>query len=164
MSHPQKGNSEIWYLKCWVFIMILFQVLCKLYYSVQASSNIASIMILTVISAERYCAILHPLRSKQIITINLQRIAVSYILFFTSAGKVVWQSHMAKCKKWDPFRVANFPTTDACYSLYFPVAEKNSCFTVDYSMIFWHSCPENMAPYTDLEIYLKIWLGEAEQV
>lgn len=50
--------------------------MCKLYYFVQAMSSAASVSILTVISVERYIAILYPLRSRALQRICLLRGAV----------------------------------------------------------------------------------------
>ena len=60
-------------------MLVLFQALCKLYYMVQAMSYAASICILTVISIERYFAILHPFRSKILTTFFLLRVVVCVI-------------------------------------------------------------------------------------
>jgi len=57
----------------------LGKVMCKLYYCVQAMAYAASIIILTVISIERYFAILHPFRSKRWTTMHLMRIVVIVI-------------------------------------------------------------------------------------
>ena len=65
-----------------------FQVMCKLYYFVQAMSYAASIMILTVISIERYFAIIHPMRSKQFTTLCLLRVVV-VIVWTVAAGCAV---------------------------------------------------------------------------
>ncbi|KAK2153156.1 hypothetical protein LSH36_305g01023 [Paralvinella palmiformis] len=45
---------------------LLGKVLCKLYYFIQCTSYTASILILTVISLERYFAIIHPMLNKRI--------------------------------------------------------------------------------------------------
>src|SRR5688572_16382129 len=50
--------------------------MCKMHYFVQAMSYTASISILTVISLERYVAIIHPMRSKQFQTMWLLRATV----------------------------------------------------------------------------------------
>ncbi len=59
--------------------------MCKLYYCVQAMSYAASITILTVISIERYFAIIYPFRSKMVTTIYLLRIVV-VIIWIIAAG------------------------------------------------------------------------------
>ncbi|KAI8786594.1 trissin receptor, partial [Biomphalaria glabrata] len=43
-------------------------VMCKISYFAQNMTYTASIMLLTVIAIERYIAVLHPLRSKCIVT------------------------------------------------------------------------------------------------
>ena len=58
--------------------------MCKLHYCVQAMSYAASITILTVISVERYFAILHPIRSKQLTTLFLVR-AVMAVVWLVAA-------------------------------------------------------------------------------
>ncbi len=56
-----------------------FQVMCKLQYFVQAMSYTASVNILTAISIERYFAIIHPIRSKQLTSLCLLRATIIVI-------------------------------------------------------------------------------------
>ena len=58
--------------------------MCKLLYFVQMMAYAASITVLTVISVERYFAILHPLRSKQWKTLFLLRVIV-FLIWLASA-------------------------------------------------------------------------------
>ena len=53
--------------------LIFFQVLCKLCFFVQSMSYTASVIILTIISAERYLAIIYPIKSKQVTSLCLLR-------------------------------------------------------------------------------------------
>ena len=50
--------------------------MCKAYYFVQAMSYTASISILTVISIERYVAIIYPMHSRRLQTMFLLRATV----------------------------------------------------------------------------------------
>ena len=52
------------------------QVMCKLYYFAQCLSYTASIVILTIISAERYLAIIHPIWSKRFSRMLIMRVVV----------------------------------------------------------------------------------------
>lgn len=59
--------------------------MCKLHYFIQSMSYTASITILTVISVERYVAIIHPMRSKQLLqTMWLMR-ATIVVVWIVSA-------------------------------------------------------------------------------
>ena len=64
------------------------QVMCKLYYFVQAMSYTASITILTVISIERYFAIIYPIRSKQLTTMCLLKVTVVVVWLISAASGV----------------------------------------------------------------------------
>ena len=58
--------------------------MCKLYYFVQAMSYTASVNILTIISIERFFAIIYPLKSKQLASMCILRLAV--IMVWLIAG------------------------------------------------------------------------------
>ncbi|ELT88344.1 hypothetical protein CAPTEDRAFT_89772 [Capitella teleta] len=66
----------------------LGRTMCKLYYFVQAMSYTASITILTVISIERYVAIIYPLRAKQLTTMCLLRVTVLLIWLISAASGI----------------------------------------------------------------------------
>lgn len=52
------------------------QVMCKLYFFVQVASYTASLLLLTLISVERYFAIIHPILSKRVTGMGIMRGAV----------------------------------------------------------------------------------------
>ena len=54
-------------------------MVCKLYYFIQCTSYTASVLILTLISLERYFAIIHPMLNKRITRMCLLRLAVVII-------------------------------------------------------------------------------------
>ncbi|KAK2144463.1 hypothetical protein LSH36_753g00006 [Paralvinella palmiformis] len=58
---------------------ILGKIVCKLYYFIQCTSYTASVLILTVISLERYFAIIHPMLNKRITRMCLMRVVVVII-------------------------------------------------------------------------------------
>ncbi|ODM88289.1 Growth hormone secretagogue receptor type 1 [Orchesella cincta] len=51
-------------MKSWVF----GEFMCKMYHFINSMSTTASVLILVVISFERYFAIIHPMTCKQILT------------------------------------------------------------------------------------------------
>ena len=59
--------------------------MCKVYYFVEHMSCTASIIILTAISAERYLAIIYPMRSKQITTMTRLKVAIVFIWLISAA-------------------------------------------------------------------------------
>ncbi|ELT88345.1 hypothetical protein CAPTEDRAFT_89755 [Capitella teleta] len=67
---------------------ILGKAMCKLYFFVQTMSYTASIIILTVISIERYVAIIFPLRAKQLTTMCLLRVTVLLIWLISAASGI----------------------------------------------------------------------------
>ena len=62
--------------------------MCKVSYFVQATSYTASISILTVISVERYVAIIHPMRSRRLQTMFLLRATVVGVWMVAGASGV----------------------------------------------------------------------------
>ena len=58
--------------------------MCKVVYFIQSMCYTASVALMTVISAERYAAIIHPLKSKQITTLCLLR-SVVILIWLSSA-------------------------------------------------------------------------------
>jgi hypothetical protein len=69
---------------------VLGDVLCKMYQFVHSLSYTASIFILVVISTERYFAIIHPIKCKQILT--PRRLVVSRSWYFEQCSLM-----LAKC-------------------------------------------------------------------
>jgi len=65
---------------------ILGDALCKMYQFVHSLSYTASIFILVVISTERYFAIIHPIKCKQILT--PRRLVVSRSRYFEQCNLV----------------------------------------------------------------------------
>ena len=64
-----------------VGVLRVLQVMCKLYYFVQSVSYTASVIILTVISMERYLAIIHPMLSKRLTSTCLHGAVVVIVWF-----------------------------------------------------------------------------------
>lgn len=58
-----------------IFLFHSLQALCKIYYFVQQTSYTASVVLLTIISVERYIAIMYPLRAKQLFTFHRLKVA-----------------------------------------------------------------------------------------
>jgi hypothetical protein len=76
-------NSSDEYCCSWV----LGDALCKMYQFVHSLSYTASIFILVVISTERYFAIIHPIKCKQILT--PRRLVVSRSRYFEQCSRVL---------------------------------------------------------------------------
>ncbi|KAL1496977.1 hypothetical protein ABEB36_008016 [Hypothenemus hampei] len=68
-------NFFIYIIESWM----LGEFLCKMYIFIQSLSNSASIVILVVISSERYFAIMYPMRCKQILTTIRLRIIIATV-------------------------------------------------------------------------------------
>lgn len=62
--------------------------MCKLHYFIQAVSYTASITILTVISVERYVAIVHPMRSRQFQTMCLLRTTIVVVWIVSACSGI----------------------------------------------------------------------------
>lgn len=56
--------------------------MCKMYHFINSLSHTASILILVVICIERYLAIIHPIKCRQILTLNRLRVSSPYLHFF----------------------------------------------------------------------------------
>ncbi|XP_064605960.1 trissin receptor-like [Liolophura sinensis] len=67
---------------------ILGRAMCKVYYFVHQMSYTASITLLTVISMERYLAIMHPLKAQRLITKRKLRAALVVIWLLSAAYNV----------------------------------------------------------------------------
>ncbi|CAG7718074.1 unnamed protein product, partial [Allacma fusca] len=65
-------NLSLYLMDSWIF----GDVLCKMYHFTNSLSHTASILILVVISVERYFAILHPFRCRRVVTIQRLRIII----------------------------------------------------------------------------------------
>ncbi|CAG7686783.1 unnamed protein product [Allacma fusca] len=65
-------NLSTYLIASWVF----GDFMCKMYHFINSLSYTASILILVVICIERYLAIIHPIRSRQILTINRLRASI----------------------------------------------------------------------------------------
>jgi len=62
------------------------QVLCKAYYFVQAMSYAASVCILTVISLERFVAIIYPMHSRRLHSMSLLRATIIGVWIVAAAA------------------------------------------------------------------------------
>lgn len=62
----------------WIFGSFM----CKMYHFISSLSTTASILILVVICIERYLAIIHPMRCKQMLTLNRLRVRHLHQLHF----------------------------------------------------------------------------------
>ncbi|XP_053393811.1 allatostatin-A receptor-like [Mercenaria mercenaria] len=81
-------------IKCAAFFSYIWrfgEVLCKLVHYVQNVSILCSVMNLTVLSLERYYAIIHPIRAKCVSTVTLAKktIGVIWLLSFIMATPIV---------------------------------------------------------------------------
>lgn len=64
---------------------VLGDFLCRMYFFVHGLSYTASILILTVICAERYLAIVHPMWNKQVVTMTRLRVTILSVWFVSAA-------------------------------------------------------------------------------
>ncbi|XP_050030738.1 trissin receptor-like [Dermacentor andersoni] len=64
---------------------VLGDFLCRMYFFVHGLSYTASILILTVICAERYLAIVHPMLNKQVVTMTRLRVTIVTVWFVSAA-------------------------------------------------------------------------------
>ncbi|KAK8765821.1 hypothetical protein V5799_031577 [Amblyomma americanum] len=64
---------------------VLGDFLCRMYFFVHGLSYTASILILTVICAERYLAIVHPMWNKQVVTMTRLRVTIITVWFVSAA-------------------------------------------------------------------------------
>ncbi|XP_049275921.1 trissin receptor isoform X2 [Rhipicephalus sanguineus] len=64
---------------------VLGDFLCRMYFFVHGLSYTASILILTVICAERYLAIVHPMWNKQVVTMTRLRVTIVTVWFVSAA-------------------------------------------------------------------------------
>lgn len=61
------------------------EFLCKMYHFIETLSYTASIAILTLLAVERYLAIIHPIRSKQIMTMGRLKFIIAMVWFVCAA-------------------------------------------------------------------------------
>ncbi|KAH8031922.1 hypothetical protein HPB51_022120 [Rhipicephalus microplus] len=64
---------------------VLGDFLCRMYFFVHGLSYTASILILTVICAERYLAIVHPMLNKQVVTMTRLRVTIVTLWIVSAA-------------------------------------------------------------------------------
>ncbi|KAH6922633.1 hypothetical protein HPB50_017442 [Hyalomma asiaticum] len=64
---------------------VLGDFLCRMYFFVHGLSYTASILILTVICAERYLAIVHPMWNKQVVTMTRLRVTIVTVWIVSAA-------------------------------------------------------------------------------
>ncbi|OXA62619.1 Galanin receptor type 3 [Folsomia candida] len=65
-------NIISYMMESWIFGSFM----CKMYHFISSLSTTASILILVVICIERYLAIIHPMRCKQMLTLNRLRLTI----------------------------------------------------------------------------------------
>lgn len=132
------------------YIVCCFQTMCKLQYFVQNMSYTASIEVLTVISMERYFAIIYPMRSKQMTTLCRLRVIVCILWLVAAAYSVPYlfmydtkvspfDPNQAWCiivKKFEYFQINNTVHFLLCYAV--PLILITAIY-IHISIVLWKS-------------------------
>lgn len=118
--------------------------MCKLYYFVQSMSYTASIMILTAISIERYFAIIHPMRSKQMTTLRMLR-AIVLVIWTVAAGCAV--PYLIK------YDTRDIGTNTFCL----PTGNINNRLYVTISFVLWYVIPLVLMIVMYTKISIVLW-------
>ncbi|GAB1601185.1 trissin receptor-like [Argonauta hians] len=123
----------------------LGKVMCKLYYFVHYMSLTVPVLFLTVISIERYIAILHPLKARQWFTFRRLKILQVLIWLFL----VVYNSpHLVD---YDTFVIGN---VTFCYMR---SANINTNVYVLANLIIWYVIPLSVLTFIYIKIATVLW-------
>jgi hypothetical protein len=111
------------------------QVMCKIYYFVWNMSYTASVVILTVIAAERYYAIMYPLRARHTFTYKRLRAAQAVIWLFAAFYNILYLFAFDTI----PFPASTPNTSEVeefCYFTQFKHSDMTIIFTLNFTLFY----------------------------
>lgn len=123
--------------------------MCKLYYFIQATCYTASICILTVISAERYIAIIYPIHTRRLHSMTLLRAAVILVWAIAIASGVPYLYF------YDIFEVVMPNTAELHFCII--VGDFNGPVFNVVSLILWYIIPLGMMSFVYTRISVVLW-------
>lgn len=131
--------------------VINVQELCKAYYFVQAMSYTASVCILTVISLERFVAIIYPMHSRRLHSMSLLRATIICVWVVAAASGL---PYMFVYDTLDiPSSEADGSTLQFCMMVHSFNVRAYTCIT----FILWYALPLSMMTLIYTRISVALW-------
>ncbi|XP_052826686.1 trissin receptor [Octopus bimaculoides] len=134
--------SPVWHLG---------KVMCKLYYFVHYMSLTVPVLLLTVISVERYIAVLYPLKAKQMFTFRRLKILQGFIWLFL----IIYNS--PQLVDYDTFVIGN---NTYCY------IRSDSINTNAYvlaNLVIWYTIPLSVLTFMYVKIAAVLWQSSSSK-
>ncbi|CAL1527884.1 unnamed protein product [Lymnaea stagnalis] len=127
----------------------LGEAMCKINYFVQSMTYTASILLLTAIAIERYIAVLHPLRSKCLVT-QTRLIIAQILIWVSSAAYSVPDLHM--------FSVVDVQINNVTTSFCFPTdpyTNMKNYYTTNF--VLWYILPLCIMCFMYTRVCCTLW-------
>lgn len=128
--------------------------MCKVYYFVHQMSYTASISLLTVISMERYIAIMHPLKAQRLITVRRLKVSLVLIWFVSAVYNV---------PALVIFDTVDFPSPEGsvvyCF-LTMQLIDQRAYHTANF--IVWYILPLMLMSFMYTRISIALWRSSSQ--
>ena len=145
-------NNTIMKHGCFVY---KFQIMCKLFYFVKSLNYSCSVIILTVISIERYIAIINPILNRRFIGNCAIRAGIAVCVWLVSIGYSIPLLFV-----YDTVSVQSDPTDPAAYDVYCVMILHSSVIPTAYVMVdflVFYILPLALMTFVYFKIAMALW-------
>jgi len=129
------------------------QVLCKVHYFMQAMSYTASVCILTVISLERFVAIIYPMHSRRLHSMSLLRATIIGVWVVAAA------SGLPYVFIYDTLDILSGDADGSTLQFCLMVHRFNERAFTSATFVLWYALPLTMMAFVYARISVVLWGG-----